>query len=233
MKYLIITGASSGIGLATAERFLQENYEVINLSRRPCPVESVNSYHADLQSQNLVTVIDRVIAEQFEKDTEYEIHLVHNAAQFNLDNALETNDETLQSVLQVSVVAANTLNRAIIPKMRARSSVLFVGSTLSERAVPNTFSYVTSKHAQLGMMKSLCQDLTTADIHVAAVCPGFTDTAMLRTNAPEEILPQLEARTAFGRLISPAEIAAALYWCSQNPVINGSVIHANLGQKEW
>ena len=145
MKYLVITGASSGIGLATAERFLQESYVVINLSRRPCPVKAATSYHANLQSPNLVTVIDTVIAEQFEKDAEYEIHLVHNAAQFNLDNALATDDETLQSVLQVNVVAVNTLNRAIIPKMSANSSVLFVGSTLSDRAVPNTFSYTPMK----------------------------------------------------------------------------------------
>ncbi|MDE0645869.1 MAG: SDR family NAD(P)-dependent oxidoreductase [Gammaproteobacteria bacterium] len=233
MKYLVVTGASSGIGLATAERFLQAKFEVINLSRRPCPINQVHSYPADLSSHELQSVIELVITEHFNADNDKEIHLVHNAAQFSLDNALDTSDESLHAILQVNVIAANTLNRLIIPKMGKNSSVIFVGSTLSEKAISNTFSYVTSKHAQLGMMKSLCQDLTNPDVHVAAICPGFTDTAMLRANAPEEILVQLGARTAFGRLISPEEIAEAIFWVSQNPVVNGSVIHANLGQKEW
>lgn len=233
MKYLFITGASSGIGLATAERFLRAKFEVINLSRRPCPIDRVHSYAADLSSHELHSTIEPVITAHFNADNLTEIHLVHNAAQFTLDNSLDTSDESLRTVLQVNVVAANTLNRLIIPKMGKNSSVIFVGSTLSEKAVANTFTYVTSKHAQLGIMKSLCQDLSNSDVHVAAICPGFTDTAMLRANAPAEILDQLGARTAFERLISPAEIAEAIFWASQNPVVNGSVIHANLGQKEW
>jgi 3-oxoacyl-[acyl-carrier protein] reductase len=62
------------------------------------------------------------------------------------------------------------------------SSVLYVGSTLSEKAVPGSFSYVVSKHAQLGMMRATCQDLMGTGIHTAMVCPGFTDTEMLRNH---------------------------------------------------
>jgi NAD(P)-dependent dehydrogenase (short-subunit alcohol dehydrogenase family) len=52
----------------------------------------------------------------------------------------------------------------------------FVGSTLSEKAVANTASYVTAKHAMVGLMRATCQDLAVAaaPVHTAAICPGFT-----------------------------------------------------------
>ena len=57
----------------------------------------------------------------------------------------------------------------LLPLMPSGSSVLFVGSTLSEKAVKGAFSYVVSKHAQLGMMRATCQDLMGRGIHTALV----------------------------------------------------------------
>ena len=126
------------------------------------------------------------------------------------------------------------LNQHLLPLMRTASSVLYIGSTLSEKAVANSFSYVTSKHAQLGMMRATCQDLMGSGIHTAMICPGFTDTEMLRTHLGND--PAVEAAVAgmnsFSRLIEPAEIAELVRWAHHNPVINGAVLHANLGQKE-
>ena len=65
-------------------------------------------------------------------------------------------------------------------------------------------------------------------------CPGFTDTEMLRThiNDSAEVLAAVSAMSAFNRLVAPDEIANTLWFCATNPVINGAVIHANLGQIE-
>jgi NAD(P)-dependent dehydrogenase (short-subunit alcohol dehydrogenase family) len=118
--------------------------------------------------------------------------------------------------------------------MGTGSSILYVGSTLSEKAVANTASYVTSKHAVVGLMRATTQDLIGEKIHSAAVCPGFTATEMLLTHLGDndEVRAFLEGMSAFHRLIEPKEIAKTLLFCAQNPVINGSVIHANLGQVE-
>jgi 3-oxoacyl-[acyl-carrier protein] reductase len=66
------------------------------------------------------------------------------------------------------------------------------------------------------------------------VCPGFTDTEMLRTHSGTD--PEVEASigsmNSFGRLIQPREIAELIQWAHHHPVINGAVLHANLGQKE-
>ena len=118
--------------------------------------------------------------------------------------------------------------------MGKQSSVLYVGSTLSEKAVAGAFSYVISKHAQLGMMRASCQDLAGTGIHTAMVCPGFTETEMLKQHlgGDTSLMHEIGSQNGFGRLVDPDEIAAALIWAQANPVINGSVMHGNLGQVE-
>ena len=118
--------------------------------------------------------------------------------------------------------------------MKSGSSILYVSSTLGEKGVANTCSYVSSKHAQIGLMKASCQDLFGSGIHTAAICPGFTDTEMLRDHVGNdaEVLDYFAGLSAFNRLLAPEEIANTLWFCANTPAINGSVIHANLGQLE-
>lgn len=232
MTIAIITGASVGIGEATARTFQEGGYEVVNLSRRSCTVKGVHNLPCDLADTDSVgDAIDALLSRISGLS---EIALVHNASQMRKDAADNCSDDNLRAVLETNVIAVNRLTRALLPGMGPGSSVLYVGSTLSEKAVSNSFSYVTSKHAQLGMMRSTCQDLMGSGVHTAMVCPGFTDTEMLRNHVgnDEGVLEQIGAMNSFGRLIEPEEIASVLLWAHRNPVINGAVLHANLGQRE-
>jgi len=232
MTIAIITGASVGIGEATARAFQNGGYEVVNLSRRHCSVKDVHNLPCDLaDTDSIEDAIDALLSHVHGLS---EICLVHNASQMRKDSAIACTDEDLRAVMETNVVAVNRLTRALLPGMGPGSSVLYVGSTLSEKAVPGTFSYVVSKHAQLGMMRATCQDLMGTGIHTAMVCPGFTDTEMLRNHLgqDEAVLQQIGGMNSFGRLIEPEEIANVLFWAHRNPVINGSVLHANLGQRE-
>ena len=98
--------------------------------------------------------------------------------------------------------------------------------------MPGTFGYVVAKHAVAGMMRATCQDLAGTGIHTACICPGFTDTAMLRDRFDASGLSAAAARSPLGRIAEPAEIAETLLFAAQNPVINGALMHANLGQIE-
>jgi NAD(P)-dependent dehydrogenase (short-subunit alcohol dehydrogenase family) len=162
------------------------------------------------------------------------VALVHNASQMLKDSAAECDSDSLRSVLETNVVAINSLNQRLLPVMPRSSSVIYVGSTLSEKAVAGSFSYVVSKHAQLGIMRATCQDLMGRGVHTALVCPGFTDTEMLRTHlgGDSDVAAAIASLNSFNRLIEPEEIAELIRWAHHNPVINGAVLHANLGQKE-
>jgi 3-oxoacyl-[acyl-carrier protein] reductase len=140
----------------------------------------------------------------------------------------------LRRLLEVAVHAPAALNRALLPRLPRGSAILYVGSTLSEKAVPGSFSYVVAKHAVLGMMRATCQDLLGRGIHTVCVCPGVTDTEMLREHVGDDatLLATLGAMTGAGRLIEPDEIARIVELAADNPVLDGAVLHANFGQRE-
>lgn len=231
-KNLIITGGSRGIGLAAAELFREHGYRIINLSRSPAPLEDVLNLAVDLGKPDW----DRAGAAELHSliSDRQHIVLVHNAGLLRSDSALDLDGEALREVLQVNLVAPVQLNRLLLPLMEPGSSILYVGSTLSVKAVANTCSYSTSKHALAGLMRATCQDLAGSGIHTACVCPGFTETDMLRELAGHDaaVLESLTQNVTMGRLIDPAEIAETLYFCARQPVMNGAIVQANLGQIE-
>lgn len=233
-KLAIITGASSGIGAACARQFREQGFMVINVARRECPEDGVTNICGDLGEITSANALGQRLVEAIEQTTPTSVCVVHNAALMLKDSVADTADSDLERVMQINVVAINALNRHLLPLLPASSSLLFIGSTLSEKAVAGAFSYVVSKHAQLGMMRATCQDLMGRGIHTALICPGFTDTEMLRGHVGhnQEIIAAISDLNSFGRLVDPQEIASLVTWCHDNPVINGSVLHANLGQVE-
>ncbi len=231
-KLLIITGGSKGIGRATAERFSAEGYEVINLSRSAMDLEGASNLSVDLSDVGWSAAHGSALVDLIQ--SKREIVLIHNAALHYSDSMDTVNDLEMQQSLQVNLVAPTQLNQLVLPYMSEGSSILYLGSTLSEKAVPGACSYVTSKHGVVGLMRSTCQDMAGRGVHTACICPGFTDTEMLRGHIGEDqdVINSITSNVAFGRLIETGEIASTLYFCANNAVINGTVMHANLGQIE-
>lgn len=229
-KLLIITGGSQGIGRATIRHFQANGYHCINLSRSKSDAANINIAF-NLQTPSFEPETLAFILSQIE--TSEHTCLIHNAAQFEKDSIFNASHH-LSDCLQTNVVGAQFLNEALLKTMQANSSILYIGSTLSEKAVANTLSYIVSKHAVAGLMRASCQDLQGTGIHTACVCPGFTETEMLEKHMQSnpELREQLNSMSTMGRLVQPDEIAKTLLFCAENPVINGSIIHANLGQIE-
>ena len=228
----IITGASRGIGRATAQVFLEKGWRVVNLSRSPCDVTGVLNVAVDFLESNWQDSAHNQISQAVQGHQR--ICLVHNAAISQADAIQDLDIETLERNLRVGLFAPLLLNQMLLPLMGQGSSIIYIGSTLSEKAVPGSASYVMTKHAVAGAMKATCQDLgESPNVHTCCLCPGFTRTQMLEDIFSEE--GQMEAlfdRVSQRRLIRPEEIGALVHFCAESPVVNGSVIHANLGQLE-
>lgn len=231
-KTLIITGASKGIGYATLSLFQTNDWNVVNISRSPCPLENSINLGIDLSNPNATKKLKESL--EFIVNKSSQICLVHNAACHINDTINNQNPDDLIHSLNVAIVSPSIINKIVIPLMTKGSSIIYVGSTLSEKAVPGAASYVISKHAIVGMMRSTCQDLAGKDIHTACICPGFTNTEMLQhhLNNDPAMYEFAVKKVGAERLIEPKEIADLIYFSALNPVINGSVIHANLGQVE-
>lgn len=231
-QVLVITGGSKGIGRATAARFAAEGYKVVNLSRTALDLPESVHIPVDMCDVAWPAQVGQALIEEVTGAST--ITVIHNAAVLRKDTVADATAESLQQVMQLNVIAAVQLNQLLLPEMQAGSAIIYVGSTLSEKAVAGSCSYVTSKHAVVGLMRSTCQDLAGRSIHTACVCPGFTDTEMLRDHVGqnETILEALAGGVTQGRLIRPDEIADTLWFAARNAVINGAVLHANLGQVE-
>lgn len=229
-KCLLITGASKGIGFATAQRFVEQGYQVVNISRSPCGIGDVTNLQIDLTMPGWEEANAAAISAAL--GTPEQLCVVHNSALLEKDSIKDLNAGRLRNVLELNVVAAVLLNQIVLEKMGPDSSIIYVGSTLGTKAVANACSYATSKHALIGLMRATCQDLAGSMIHTACVCPGFTKTEMLREHLghDEQVYAAIAAGVTHNRLIEPVEIADTIYFCAQTPVINGAVLDANLGQ---
>ena len=84
------------------------------------------------------------------------------------------------------------------------------------------------------MMRATCQDLLDSGIHTACVCPGFTDTPMLRTqlNHNKAVLEQIKHNNGQHRLVEPMEIAQVIFFAATELALNDAILHANLGQRQ-
>lgn len=231
-KVLVITGASKGIGLATAQKFCALGYQVVNISRSPCKQEGVSNLAINLSDANWAEQHAEALLAAV--GSPQELVLVHNAGVMTKDTVRDLDASVLNKVLQLNVVAAAQLNVLLLPKMLEKSSIIYLSSTLGIKAVANTHAYVISKHAVIGQMRATCQDLVGSQIHTAAICPGFTETEMLQEHlgSNPELRDEINATIVHGRLVQPSEIADSIWFCSQTPAINGAILDVNNGQVE-
>ena len=115
-KVLVISGASKGIGHATAALFLEKSYRVINVSRSPSALNGIINVSADLSDANGVPqTSDRLLAETAAAEV---IVLIHNAAMMVKDNNETVKPEIMQRVFQLNVIAAMQLNQLLLPRMK-------------------------------------------------------------------------------------------------------------------
>ena len=246
-RSLVVTGGSSGIGLAVARKFGQAGWQVHNLSRRPIEEPWAVNHTVDLADQAELLDVSAALKTELGQATQpRQVSLVH-AAGVHLDDSLQSVSEKdkqhhFARTMQVNVAAPALLTSQILPVMSEGSSVIYVGSTLSEIGVSGRLSYTASKHAVVGLMRASVQDLFGSGIHTACVCPGFTDTPMLdqaledqlglEGDALLEVRQSIANMCSFNRLVEPSEIADLIEFVSRNPALNGAVLHANLGQRQ-
>jgi NAD(P)-dependent dehydrogenase (short-subunit alcohol dehydrogenase family) len=230
MQVAIITGATRGIGHATARRFAQAGWQVVNIARGELHDFGALNVSVDLGAKGWQQRVSAAL--QAPLAGADRVCVVHNAARSDGGSVFEASAEILGASLTLNLLAPYQLNQLLRPALKPGSSLLFVGSTLSEKAVAGYAPYIISKHALVGLMRSTCQDLKGSGVHTACICPGFVDTPLLRERADEQLLQAISEQVTFGRLLEPDEIARVLLFCADNPAVNGAVLHANLGQIE-
>jgi NAD(P)-dependent dehydrogenase (short-subunit alcohol dehydrogenase family) len=166
LKVCVITGASSGIGYATAKLFSERGYRVYGISRRSELRADVKNY------EEIKGAIERVV----EKEGGLDI-LVVNAGIARVSYVEEFNISDWLEVLNTNLNGAFYTVKAALPHIREGGHIVFVGSIASKRAFPGWAAYCASKWGLLGFAKSLGEELK-GKIKVSTVLPGAVDTPL-------------------------------------------------------
>jgi NAD(P)-dependent dehydrogenase (short-subunit alcohol dehydrogenase family) len=225
-KVAIVTGAASGIGLATAELFLSEGARVALVDKEQTSLgrlrEALSSDRAiylaaDVSSAAETEHYVRAAASRFGR---IDVAVLNVGIAGELTSIADSTVENFDRVIAVNVRGTWLGLHNVIPEMRKSGggSIVITASTAGFRAgAPNRAPYVTSKHAVVGLMRSAAAECAPFGIRVNSVSPGGVDTPMtasIKEIFGEEkaaaIRAQFESTIPLKRLASPAEIAEAI-----------------------
>jgi NAD(P)-dependent dehydrogenase (short-subunit alcohol dehydrogenase family) len=233
-KHVLITGGGTGIGAAIARSLAEAGAAVSLVGRRLQPLQ--------IMARSLPKAAAIVADITKEADNEAmvraarEAHgpidiLIANAGAAETAPAGKIDLALWQRMLDVNLTGAFLSVRATLPDLtrqggpEAGRRIVFIASTASLKGYPYVVAYCAAKHGVIGLTRALAAELTPKGVTVNAVCPGFTETALLesalatsvaktgRSRAETELA--LARRNPQGRFLKPEEVAATvLFLCT-------------------
>ncbi len=225
-KHALITGASRGIGEATARLLGEENFNLSLAARSynrllgvamDLGTEKAHAIRLDLEDDRS---IDEAIVSAESRFGPIDV-LICNAG-INLPTSLSDCSaearERFRKVINVNLMGTWYLAQLASQHMAKNGRVIFVGSVMSRFGAPGSHAYTASKHAIMGLVRGMAHELAGRNIRVNAINPGWVDTKMahqvLKRIAAEQKKPVQQVMTEMigaqpvKRMIKPSEVAA-------------------------
>jgi NAD(P)-dependent dehydrogenase (short-subunit alcohol dehydrogenase family) len=240
-----VTGAGRGIGRAIARRLsagglrvalTSRNEEELRQTAESCAGESLAVPDDITDPAGVEHVFDEV-----ERSFGPVTVLVANAGAAVSARVERTTDEQWQRMLELNLTAPFRCIRRAVPGMRTAGygRIVVVASTAARVGEPYISAYTASKHGVLGLVRSTAAELGSTGITVNAVCPGYVDTPMTQSSienivattgrTPEEARRILERKQPIGRLITPEEVADAVWFCVESAAMSGQAVNVDGG----
>ena len=215
-KTAVVTGGSSGIGLASAERLAAEGAHVFITGRRQAELEAaaaaIGNATAVVGDVSVAADIDRLYAQVRERGQGLDV-VFANAAVNHIAPLDELTEEAHDRIFAINVKGVFLTVQKALPLLNEGASVILASSTAALNGVPGMSAYGAAKAAVRAYVRSWAKELSPRGIRVNAITPGATDTPMFEDVFGEDadkMRATIAGNLPAGRLGDPAELAAAV-----------------------
>ena len=217
----MITGASSGIGAATAKTFSEAGHPLLLVSRRLERMENLKLPNSLARSVDVLDV--KSFAEAVsEAETLYGPVdlLVNNAGYMNLEHTAQQSPQEWQKQFEVNCIGLLNCTSVIFPEMIKRKSgtIVNIGSTAGRNIYENHTAYNGTKYAVKAMSESLRREASPHNVRVIMVSPGLVDSELTNGTSNTQILEAREIyRESIGGALQGDDIARGILFAYQQP----------------
>lgn len=229
-KHALVTGGSRGIGAAVTEMLLAHGARVTSVSRtsaappnRPGAPESREGLHLVSADVSDPESVQKAFESARGRFGEIAI-LVNNAGQAGSAPFLKTDTALWRRMMAVNLDGTFRCTQAALPGMLAAGwgRIVNIASTAGLIGYGYVTAYCAAKHGVVGLTRALALEVATKGVTVNAVCPGYTDTDIVKEavanvvaktgRTPEQAQAELASRNPQKRLVRPEEVANAVAW---------------------
>jgi NAD(P)-dependent dehydrogenase (short-subunit alcohol dehydrogenase family) len=235
MAVVLLTGAASGIGAATARAFAAAGDAVVLGDRDAARLQDVAAsiagdvlaVPADVRDEEATRRLVRAAVERHGNlDVVCTIAGVFAGPERPLT---DTPDDVVDRLLDVNVKGVIRVLRAAVPHVRDGGAIILTSSISGLVAHPGGAAYAASKTAQLGLARSLAAELAPRRIRVNVICPGTIDTPMAHEAHTPSQLAAFARDNPLGRLGAPEDVAGAFLFLARTGYVNGMALRVDGG----
>ena len=236
-KIILITGANRGIGHNILKKIATYGYTVIGTSRSKDGADLITETLKDFKGKGIVMDVTNqesidTSASQIKDDYGVIYGLVNNAGITNDNLLMRMSDEQWNTVIETNLTSLYRVTKSVVKDMmKARTGrIINIGSIVGMMGNAGQSNYSATKSGLLGFTKSLAREVSSRNINVNAISPGFIDTDMTRALSEEQI-EALTKNIPLGRIASPDEVSSvvAFLLSEDSSYITGENINVNGG----
>ena len=236
-KIILITGANRGIGHNILKKMATCGYTVIGTSRSKDGANLITETLKDFKGKGIVMdVTDQesinTSVSQIKDDYGVIYGLVNNAGITNDNLLMRMSDEQWNTVIETNLTSLYRVTKSVVKDMmKSRTGrIINIGSIVGMMGNAGQSNYSATKSGLLGFTKSLAREVSSRNINVNAISPGFIDTDMTRALSKEQI-EALTKNIPLGRIASPDEVSSvvAFLLSDDSSYITGENINVNGG----
>ncbi|MDR5745617.1 SDR family NAD(P)-dependent oxidoreductase [Caballeronia sp. LZ029] len=245
-KHAVITGGGSGIGASCAQALAKAGARITLMGRDLARLEAQRDAmraHGDVACVSVDVTNEAAVEEAFSRVGAVDI-LVNNAGHAQAAPFTHTDAALWQRMIDVNLTGVFLCTRAVLPSMleRGYGRIVNVASTAGQVGYAYVAAYCAAKHGVIGLTRALALEVATKGVTVNAVCPGYTETELLRASL-DQIMSKTsrseqDARDALvrhnpqRRFVQPEEVANAVLWlCAPgSDAMNGQSISVSGGE---